>query len=104
MSTTTYGVNDALAVKLWGKDLAVEALKATPIAPLIGNTSDSIIQKKTELSKGPGDQITYGLRTQLQGDGVTEGEALEGNEESLSTYSDALVINELAHAVRVKNQ
>ena len=104
MTTTTYGVNDAMAVKLWSKKLAVEALKYTAIGPLIGTSADSIIQRKDELSKGPGDKVTYGLRTQLQGDGVSEGEVLEGNEESLTTYSDAVVINELAHAVKVRNK
>jgi N4-gp56 family major capsid protein len=104
MATTTYGVNDALAVKLWARKLQVEALKATPIAPLIGTSSDSVIHLKTELSKGAGDKVTFGLRTQLSGDGVTEGETLEGNEESLTTYSDAVVINELMHAVRVRNK
>lgn len=104
MAVTTYGVNDALAVKLWSKRLAVEALKATPIAPLIGEDSNSIIVKKTETSKGAGDKITCGLRKQLTGLGVTEGQTLEGNEESLTTFSDALFINELAHAVRIKNE
>ena len=104
MSTTTYGVNDAMAVKLWSKKLAVEALKATAIAPLIGSSADSVIQLKTELNKGPGDRVTFGLRTQLTGDGVTEGETLEGNEESLTTYSDNLLINELHHAVRVRSE
>lgn len=104
MAVTTYGVNDALAVKLWSKQLQVEALKATAIAPLIGESSDSAIQLKTELSKGAGDKVTFGLRTQLQGDGVSEGETLEGNEESLATYSDAVVVNELRHAVRIRNK
>jgi N4-gp56 family major capsid protein len=104
MATTTYGVNDALAVKLWSEKLAAEALKATPIAPLIGKSANSIIQHKTETSKGKGDKITYGLRVQLKGRGVTEGETQEGNEESLTTYSDSLYINELSHAVRVKNE
>ena len=103
MAVTTYGVNDALAVKLWSKKLAVEALKATAIAPLIGRRADSIIHLKEELS-GPGDKVTFGLRTQLIGDGVTENETLEGNEESLTTYADAVFINELAHAVRVTNK
>ncbi|TIM14469.1 MAG: N4-gp56 family major capsid protein [Mesorhizobium sp.] len=103
MSTTSYGVNDALAVKLWSKKLAVEVSKATAIAPLIGTSSNSIIQLKDETQKGKGDKVTFGLRTQLIGDGVTENQTLEGNEEALTTYSDALYINELAHAVRVKN-
>src|SRR5690349_3328613 len=104
MATTTYGVNDTLAVKLWSKKLAVEALKATAVAPLIGTSADSIIQRKEELSKGAGDKVTFGLRTQLTGDGVTEGETQEGNEESLTTYADSVVINELSHAVRVRNE
>lgn len=103
MATTTYGVNDAMAVKLWSKKLAVEVSKATAIAPLIGTSSNSIIQLKDETQKGSGDKVTFGLRTQLVGDGVTEAQILEGNEEALSTYSDAIFINELAHAVRVKN-
>jgi hypothetical protein len=103
MAVTTYGVNDALAVKLWSKTLSAEALKATPIAPLIGEGTDNVIQLKSELDKGPGDRVTFGLRAQLSGDGVTEGEAQEGNEEALTTFSDNLYINELIHAVRNKN-
>ena len=104
MSTTSYGVNDALAVKLWSKKLAVEVSKATAIAPLIGDDANSIIQLKTETQKGKGDKVTFGLRRQLIGDGVTEGQTLEGNEEALTTYSDSILINEIDHAVRVKNE
>jgi N4-gp56 family major capsid protein len=104
MAVTTFGVNDALANKLWSKKLAVEVSKATAIAPLIGTSTNSIIQLKDETQKGAGDQVTFGLRRQLVGAGVTEGQVLEGNEEALSTYSDAIRINELAHAVRVKNE
>jgi len=103
MATTSYGVNDALAVKLWSKKLAVEVSKATPIAPLIGTSANSIIQLKDETQKGKGDKVTFGLRRQLTGDGVSEGQVLEGNEESLTTYSDSIVINEIAHAARVRN-
>lgn len=99
MSTTTFGVNDSLANKLWSKKLAAEASKATPISPLIGKSANSIIMLKDETQKAAGDKVTFGLRTQLVGTGVTEGETLEGNEESLSTYSDSIMINELAHAV-----
>lgn len=103
MAVTTYGVNDALANKLWSKKLAAETSKATAIAPLIGTSTNSIIQLKDETQKSSGDKVTFGLRTQLIGDGVTENETLEGNEEALSTWSDSILINELAHAVRVKN-
>lgn len=104
MATTNIGLNDALAVKLWSKRLDHEALKYTDIAPLIGEDANSIIHRKTETQRGPGDQITYGLRMQLSGAGFTENQVAEGNGESLTTYSDSLVINELGHVVGVKSR
>jgi len=103
MATTNFPVNDALAVKLWSKTLDHEALKYTDIAVLIGDDPNSIIHRKTETSKGAGDKVTYGLRMQLSGPGFTENQLAEGNGESLSIYSDSLVINELGHVVGVKS-
>lgn len=100
MADTSYGVNNALAVKLWSKRLIREALKATFVSKFMGEGDTELIQIKTETSKGPGDQITFGLRMQLTGDGVAGDGTLEGNEEALVTYSDALIINQLRHAVR----
>lgn len=102
MSTTSYGVNDTLSNKLWAKKLTAEGLKKTFFGKFMGTAATSLIQLKTEPSKAAGDKVTVGLRMQLTGDGVTEGTALEGNEESLTTYSDGLLLSELAHAVRVK--
>jgi N4-gp56 family major capsid protein len=102
MSETTYGVNDSLSNKLWAKKLNVEVLKETYFGKFMGEGSDNMIQVKTE-TEGTGDAVTVGLRMQMTGDGATEGQTLQGNEEALSTYSDKLLINELAHAVRVKN-
>jgi N4-gp56 family major capsid protein len=104
MSTTTYGVNDSLSNKLWAKKLAAEALKETYFGKFMGTGSDNMIHVKNETSTNAGDAVTFGLRMQLSGDGVTEAQTLQGNEESLTTYSDKVVINELAHAVRVKNK
>lgn len=104
MSTTSYGVNDALAVKLWSKELAVEALKKTYIFNFIGRGADSLIQQKTETSKSAGDKVTYGLRMQASGDGVIGDGILEGNEESLTTYSDSVIIDQLRHAHRVQGR
>jgi len=103
MAVTRIGVNDPLAVKTWSRQLAVEVSKATAIAPLIGTSSNAIIQLKDETAKASGDKVTFGLRRQLIGNGVSESSTLEGNEEALSTYSDMVMLNELAHAVRVRN-
>jgi N4-gp56 family major capsid protein len=104
MSTTTYGVNDSLSNKLWAKKLAAEALKETYFGKFMGTGSDNMIHVKNETSTNAGDAVTFGLRMQLSGDGVTESQTLQGNEESLTTYSDKVIINELAHAVRLKNK
>jgi N4-gp56 family major capsid protein len=104
MAMTNFPVNDALAVKLWSKTLDHEALKYTDIFPLIGNDANSIIHHKTETSKGAGDKVTYGLRMQLTGSGFTENQLAEGNGESLTIFSDSIVINELGHVVGVKSQ
>lgn len=104
MAATSYGVNDALTVKLWSKALSVEALKKTYIFKFIGKSADSLIQTKTETSKGAGDKVTYGLRMQASGDGVLGDGILEGNEESLTTYSDAILIDQLRHAHRVSGK
>jgi N4-gp56 family major capsid protein len=100
VALTTYGVNNSLAVKLWAKKLFVEALKQCWFNRFMGENSSAMIQKLTDTQKGPGDQVTFGLRMQLSGDGVLGDGTLEGNEEALTTYSDALVINQLRHAVR----
>ena len=55
----TYGVNDALAVKIWAKKLFVEALKQTLLDKFIGTGNDAAIQVKDDLSKTSGDKLTY---------------------------------------------
>lgn len=100
MATTAYGTNNPLAVKIWAKTLFSEALKQTKFSRFLGNTPSSLIQRRTELSKGPGDRITIGLRMQLLGAGIQGDSTLEGNEEALTTYSDNIYIDQLRHAVR----
>lgn len=104
MAYTSFGVNDALAVKLWSRALVVAEREYLDIAPLMGEGEDSIIQIKTEPRKGSGDRVTVALRARLTGEGKTENETAEGNGESLSLYSDNLVINELGHIVGVRSE
>ena len=100
MAQTEFGVNHALAVKRWSLSLATEAVKKMYFAKFIG----SIITKLTDLEKNAGDKITHGLRMKLRGAGVEGDATLEGNEESLTYYDDALLINQLRHAVRSKGK
>ena len=104
MADTTFGVNDALAVKLWARRLEYDIVYRTDISSLIGTSPNSIIQLKTETQKESGDKVTFPLMKKLTGDGFTESEVAEGNGESLSLYSDAILINELGHVVEVPNR
>ena len=100
MAATIYGTNHPLAVKVWAKQLFTEALKATKFNRFLGNTPSSLVQRRTELQKSAGDKITIGLRLQAAGVGITGDSVLEGNEESLQVYSDAVLIDQLRHAFR----
>lgn len=100
MTTTQFGVNHPLAVKLWARKLFTEALKTTWFNRLMGRNSSSLVQVMPETGKSKGDTVTFGLRMQLSGDGVQGDATLEGSEEALTTYNDSLVINQLRHAVR----
>jgi N4-gp56 family major capsid protein len=100
MAQTEFAVGHALAVKRWSTSLAVEAAKKMYFGKFIG----SVITKLTDLEKNAGDKITHGLRMKLRGAGVTGDNTLEGNEENLTYYDDALLIDQLRHAVRSKGK
>ena len=100
MATTQYGLNAPETVKVWAMGVEREALKRTYLSQFMGKSKTSLVYRKDELTKGPGDRIRCGLRMQLIGDGVAGDATLEGNEESLTTYTDDLTINQLRHAVR----
>lgn len=104
MATTLIGVNDALAVKLWAKRLAYDIVYRTDISALIGESDNDIIQIKSETSKGAGDQVTFQLMKKLTQDGITENQTAQGNGESLSLYSDAILVNELLFNVGIPNK
>jgi N4-gp56 family major capsid protein len=100
MSATNYPVGHVLAPRLWQKKLLAETLRKTYFADLVGTSSDSIIVQKDDLTKGGGDRVTFGLRGQLGGRGVTGDGTMEGNEEALNTYADTLIVDQLRNAVR----
>lgn len=100
MASTSYPVGHALAVQLWARKLAVEALRQTYFYDFMGRGADQLVQYRDELGKNAGDRVTFGLRGQLTGAGIQGDGTLEGNEEALSTYADTLIIDQLRHAVR----
>lgn len=102
MAVSQYGTNNGLAVKAWAKKLFSEALKMTRFGQFRGpdGSTDSLVSVRTELTKQAGDRITIGLRMQLTGQGIQGDSTLEGEEEALTLYNDAVFIDQLRHAVR----
>lgn len=103
MADTAYGVNAPEAVKLWSFKLAREALKRCYVKRFMGkdkNDKNNLISIKNEANKGPGDRIRHTIRMQLTGRGAQGDTTLEGNEESLSTFTQDLTVNQLRHATR----
>lgn len=100
MADTNYPTGDPLAVKLWSKMLTREALYRTYAFRFMDREGNAPIHIKPDTEQSAGDQVTFGLRMQLTGDGITGDGQLEGQEEALVTYSDAIIIDQLRHAVR----
>lgn len=101
MAKTIVLTGNALTQKLWEKDLFEDAKKESYFYKrFFSGDGSSIIHEKTDLTKQKGDKITFGIRMRLTGDGVTEGETLEGNEEKLTTHDMSATLARYRHAVR----
>lgn len=104
MASTSYGVNAPEAVKLWSRRLATEVVKQTYIGKFIGQGDSALIQEITDTKKGEGDRVRVTLRLAPTGAGVIGDERLEGNEESLDTRTDDIIIDQLRHAARERGK
>lgn len=90
-----------LTVQQWDAKFYTEALNSDIFKPFRGTAKNSIIQVNEQLTKAPGDSITFALVNKLTGAGVTGSSTLEGNEEVLVSRSQKVTIDQKRHAVRV---
>lgn len=101
MAVTT--IATGLKVARWSKKFFREYVREHRFARYMGESGNDVIYVTKELSKGAGDNITYGLVSELTGDGVEGDDTLEGQEENLGNYSDSVTVNQLRHAVAIGN-
>lgn len=102
MAKTTFDSTDALAKKVWDEELYRDVEKELFWKPWMGNNSESIVHVKTNLEKGKGDKITFGICYRLSGTGITGQGVLEGNEEALDTADYSIELEQYRHAVRIR--
>jgi N4-gp56 family major capsid protein len=96
---TQFLTDNALTRKRWAKDLFKIILPAIEYNDLVGTGTDAIVQMRTELGKGQGDTITFGIRYPLSGEGVVGNDDITGKEERLIFKDFDMTIEELNHAV-----
>lgn len=96
---------DALRQELWSKELLDDVMRDVQnVMPFVGEDDNNIVQISRELAKKKGDTQTFGLVARLDGDGVTGDDELEGNEESMDSFSEQVVIDQIRNAVRLKGK
>jgi N4-gp56 family major capsid protein len=97
---------DALRPEIWKKKLLEDSIRDIAMVKwgLMGEDENSIIQIQSDLKKSKGDQITLGLGTRLSGNGVSGDDELEGNEEKINFYSEAVIIDQQRNGVRLKGR
>jgi len=88
-----------LQVSRWAKELQSEVSKGVYFSKFMGEGPGNAIHVK-QIEDGKGKDVTFGLVTQLTGSAITGDSSLEGNEQSLSTYSNTVSTNQKRLAVR----
>lgn len=92
-------INTALIPKLWVSKIQKEGEKENWVAKLTAKDGSNVIHKNTDLVGKKGDTITFGLKMELTGDGVTGNNTLKGNEEPLIVYDFSVSIDQIRQAV-----
>lgn len=93
---------DALRQEVWAKTLLDDVIKDVEnVMQFIGEGPNNVVQLARDLEKSKGDQQTFGLVARLSGNGVSGDDELEGNEESMSSYSEVVAIDQIRNGVRL---
>lgn len=96
---------DALRQELWSKDLLDDVMRDVEnIMRFAGEDVNNVVQINRDLMKSKGDTETFGLVARLAGFGVTGDDELEGNEESMNSFSEQVLIDQIRNAVRLKGK
>lgn len=102
MAQTIIGLNNAMAVKIYSGNLAVDIGRKgywTNKFMGSGEVPTKPIWRLTDLEADSGEQITYDLSMQLKAAPTQGDNVIEGKEESLQFYTDTVYIDQLRHGV-----
>ncbi len=104
MAETTITVStptEAAAAQQFSRETWHEAKRNNFWGKFMGAGSENIIQVKDDLSKSKGDVVNWSLIVKLSSAGIAGDGWVEGNEESMSTYEESVLLGGLSHGVRL---
>lgn len=95
-------VPSGLTVQQWDDKYFREYLNQNWFKQFMGTGSSKMIQLQEDLTKKPGDSVTFTLVNKLSGTAKDANEALEGNEEAVDLRSFQVRVRAYDHAVKFK--
>ena len=98
---TTTPALPGLTPQQWDDRFFREYIRENRFRKYMGTNAGAMIQVREDLTRKPGDTITFGAMRKLIGAGVTGSAMLEGNEEVLDLRSMKVVVDVIRHAVAV---
>lgn len=96
-------VPSGMTVQQWDDQYFQEYYNKNWFKKFMGTGSSSMIQVREDLTKKPGDSITFQLINNLTGGAKGATEDLEGQEEDLMLRSHKVTVAEYSHAVKWSN-
>ena len=93
-------VPSGLTVQQWDDKYFREYLNQNWFKQFMGTGSSKMIQLQEDLTKKPGDSVTFTLVNKLSGTAKDANEALEGNEEAVDLRSFQVRVRAYDHAVK----
>lgn len=101
---TEFTTAAAERVQRWSARAWYELPKIIRFAKLTREDPEAILEVKRDLEGQSGDRLNYSLINKLNGQGVTDDDNLEGEEEELDVDTDAVTLNQRRNAVRLKGK
>jgi N4-gp56 family major capsid protein len=101
MAVTTIDTTDNLTRKRWSKELFTVVQQGFEFPSLVGSSDSAPIQLKTELVKGMGDEITFGIRLDLEGTATVGRDSLVGKAEQMRFRDFKLAIDKIRKSVDI---
>lgn len=94
-------VGTGLRVQQWDSKFFTEYLTENRYSRVMGEGENAVMQIREDVTKKPGDSITFALVNRLRQSAVVGSAMMEGNEEDMSTRSFRLYVDKRRNAVRI---